>query len=141
VQDHRGRLIAVVVALWGVAAVTAVMEEGIHQSKQAQAPLQGVRRHDEVACPRPGGSADLGGDVKVVRGAIGFADAKHLVLDVSEREPKSYVFAMASATIRVSGKEGGVGNLRRGDLVGVLYTETEGERIAKMVLITDTEER
>jgi hypothetical protein len=100
-------LIAVVVALWGVAAVTAVMEEGIHQSRQA--PLQGVRRHDEVACPRPGGSADLVGDVKVVRGAIGFADTKHLVLDVSEGEPKSYVFAMASATVRVSGKEGGVG--------------------------------
>ena len=138
-QDRRGRLIAVVVALWGVAAVTAVMEEGIHQSKQA--PLQGVRRHDEVACPRPGGSADLVGDVKVVRGAIGFADTKHLVLDVSEGEPKSYVFAMASATVRVSGKEGGVGNLRRGDVVGILYTETEGERIARMVLVTDTEER
>jgi hypothetical protein len=132
-------LIAVVVALWGVATVAAVTEEGIHQSRQA--PLQGVRRHDEVACPRPGGSADLGGDVKVVRGAIGFADRKHLVLNVSGEEPKSYVFAMASATIRISGKEGGVGNLRRGDVVGVLYTETEGERIAKMVLVTDTEER
>jgi hypothetical protein len=94
-------LIAVVVALWGVAAVTAVMEEGIHQSRQ---------------------------------------DTKHLV-DVSEGEPKSYVVAMASATVRVSGKEGGVGNLRRGDVVGILYTETEGERIAKMVLVTDTEER
>jgi hypothetical protein len=102
-------LIAVVVALWGVVAVTAVMEEGIHQSMQAQAPLQGLRRPDEVACPRPGGSADLGGDVKVVRGAIGFADTNHLVLDVSEGEPKSYVFAMASATVRVSGKEGGKG--------------------------------
>jgi hypothetical protein len=74
VQDRRGRLIAVVVALWGVAAVTAVMEEGSHQGRQA--PLQGVRRHDEVACPRPGGSSDLVGDVKVVRGAIGFADTK-----------------------------------------------------------------
>lgn len=39
VQDRRGRLTAVGVALWGVAAVTAVMEEGTHQSRQA--PLQG----------------------------------------------------------------------------------------------------
>jgi hypothetical protein len=57
VQDRRGHLTAVVVALWGVAAVTAVMEECTHQSRPA--PLQGVRRYDEVACPRPGGSADL----------------------------------------------------------------------------------
>lgn len=138
-RDRRGRLIAVVVALWGVAAVTAVMEEGIDQSRQA--PVQGVWRHDEVPRPRPGGSADLGGDVKVLRGAIEFADANRLVLEISKGEPKRYVFAMASATVRVSGKAGGIGDLRRGDVVGVVYTEAHGERMARMVLVTDPERR
>jgi hypothetical protein len=139
VRDRRGHLIAVVVALWGVAAVAAVMEEGIDQSRQA--PVRGVRRHDEVTRPRPGVSVALGGDVKVLRGAIEFADANRLVLEVSGGEPKQYVFAMASATVRVSGKAGGIGDLRRGDVVGVVYTEAHGERMARMVLLTDPERR
>ncbi len=77
----------------------------------------------------------------MVRGAVEFADERRLVLEASEGEAKRYVFAVASATIRVAGKEGGVGDLRRGDVVGVLYTEAYGERMAKMVLVTDTERR
>ena len=77
----------------------------------------------------------------MLRGAVEFADTKRLVLDVSEGEPKRHVFGMASATITVSSKEGDVGDLRRSDVVGVLYTEAHGERMAKMVLVTDTERR
>jgi len=129
----------VLAALLEVVAIAAVITSGLHERRQAH--LQAVRRGDEITRPRPRGAADLGGDVKVLRGAIEFADIKRLVLEVSDGKAKRYVFAMASATIRVSGKEGGVGDLRRGDVVGVLYTEIEGERIAKMVLVTDTERR
>ena len=63
------------------------------------------------------------------------------MLEVSEGGPKTYVFGMPGATIRVNGKEGGVDVLHRGDIVGVLHKETEGERLARMVLVTDTERR
>ena len=134
-----GRLIAGLVALLGVVAIANVIYYGVYQSRQDH--LYAVNRGDEITHPRPPGSADLGGDLKVLRGAVEFADRARLVLDVAEGEPKRYVFGMASATIRVSGKEGGVGDLRRSDVGGVLYTEAHGERMAKMVLVTDTERR
>ena len=137
-RDRLGRFIAALVALWGVVAIVAVISYGIHQSRRDH--LKAVSRGNEISDPRPQGRADLAGGVKVLRGAVEFADTGRLVLEVFEGEPKRYVFGMASATIRVSGKEGGggVGDLRRGDVVGVLYTEAGGERMAKMVLVTDT---
>jgi hypothetical protein len=139
VRDRLGRFIAVLVALWGVVAIAAVVNYGIDQSRQDH--LQAVTRGDEITHPRPRGRADVGGDVRVLRGAVEFADEKRLVLEASEGEAREYVFAVASATIRVAGKEGGVGDLRRGDVVGVLYTEAYGDRMAKMVLVTDTDRR
>lgn len=139
VRDHRKRSSAVLVALLGVVAVAAVINYGIHQSRQAH--LQAVSRGGEITPPQPRGRTELGADVGVLRGAIEFANERRLVLEVSEGGPKRYVFGMAGATIRVNGKEGGVDDLHRGDIVGVLYKETEGELIAKMVLVTDTERR
>lgn len=138
-RDRRKRSIAVLVALWGVVAVAAVVNYGIHQSRQAH--LQTVSRGGEITPPEARGRTELGADVGVLRGAIEFADERRLVLEVSEGGSKTYVFGMAGATIRVNGKEGGVGDLHRGDIVGVLYKATEAERIAKMVLVTDTERR
>jgi hypothetical protein len=139
VRDRRGRFIAILVALWGIVAIDALISYGTHQSRQDH--VQAVRRGNEIAHPRPQGRADLGGGVRVLRGAVEFADTKRLVLEVADGEPKRYVFAMANATIRVGGKEGGVGDLRRNDVVSVLYAEAYGERMAKMVLVTDTERR
>jgi hypothetical protein len=139
VWDRRGRFIALLVVLWGIVAIDALISYGTYQGRQDH--LQTVRRGDEITRPRSQGRAGLGGDVKVLRGAVEFADAKRLVLEVSDGEPKRYVFAMASATIRVGGTQGGVGDLRRNDVVSVLYAEAYGERIAKMVLVTDTERR
>jgi hypothetical protein len=139
-RDRLGRFVAVLVALWGVVAIAAVVNHGIHQSRRDH--LQAATRGDQITPPRPGKHADLGGDVRVLRGAVEFADEKRLVLEASEGEAKEYVFAVASATIRVGGKEGSVGDLGRGDVVGVLYTEAYGERMAKMVFVkTDSEKR
>lgn len=137
--DHRKRSIAVLVALWGVVAVAAVINYGIYQGRQAR--LQAVSRGGEITPPQPREPTGVGADIGVLRGVIEVADERRLVLGVSEGGPKRYVFGMAGATIRVNGKEGGVDDLHRGDSVGVLYTETEGERIAKMVLVTDTGRR
>ena len=136
---HRALALVALVALWGVVAIAAVINYGIHQSRQAH--LQAVSRGGEITPPQPRGRTELGAGVGVLRGAIEFADEKHLVLEESEGELKRYVFGMAGATIRVNGKERGVNDLHRGDIVSVLYKETEGERLAKMVLVTDTERR
>jgi hypothetical protein len=115
------------------------MNHGIRERRQDG--LRAVTRDDEIADPGSGGSADLGGDVKVLRGVVEFADPKRLVLEASEGEPNRYVFGIAGATIRMGSKNGSVDDLHRGDIVGVLYKEAKGVRIARMVLVTDTERR
>ena len=128
---------AVLVGLWGVVATAAVINHGPHQDRHDS--VQAVSAGDEITDARP--SAGRGDDVRVLRGAVESADDRHLVLEVSEGEPHRLVFGMASATIRINGKEGSVGDLRRGDVVGVVYAEAHAERMAKMVLVTDTERR
>lgn len=90
-RNHRKRSIAVLVALCGVVAVAAVINYGIHQSRQAH--LQAVSRGGEITPPHPRGRAELGADVGVLRGAIEFATERRLVLDVSEGGPKRSVHA------------------------------------------------
>ncbi len=127
------------VVLWRVIALGAVIIYGLHQGRQDD--VQAVSRGDESTPTRPRGRAGLGGDLKVLRGAVEFADTQRLVLAVFHGVPTRYVFGLARATIRVGGKEGGVAHLHRGDVVGVVYREAHGERVATMVLVPDSERR
>ncbi len=127
------------VVLWRVIALGAVIIYGLHQGRQDD--VQAVSRGDEITPTRPRGRAGLGGDLRVLRGAVEFADTQRLVLDVSEGVPTRYVFGLERATIRASGKESGVAHLHRGDVVRVVYTEAHGERLATMVLVPDSERR
>ena len=136
-RERLGPVITGLVVLWRVIALGAVIIYGIHQGRQDD--VQAVSRGDESTPTRPQERAGLGGDLKVLRGAVESADTQRLVLDVSEGEPTRYVFGLARATIRVGGKEGGVTHLHRDDVVGVVYTEAHGERLATMMLVPDTE--
>ena len=127
------------VVLWRVIALGAVIIYGLHQGRQDD--VQTVSRGDEITPTRPRERAGLGGDLRVLRGAVEFADTQRLVLDVSEGVPTRYVFGLERATIRVGGKEGGVVHLHRGDVGGGVYTEAHGERAATMVLVPDSERR
>ncbi len=138
-RERLGPVITGLVVLWRVIALGAVMIYGIHQGRQDD--VQAVSRGDEITPTRPLGRAGLGGDLKVLRGAVEFADTQRLVLDVSEGVPTRYVFGLARATIRVGGKEGDVAHLHRGDVVGVVYMEAHGERVATMVLVPDSDRR
>jgi hypothetical protein len=139
VRKGLAPVITGLIVLWRVIVLGAVIIYGLHQGRQDD--VQAVSRGGESTPTRPQGRAGLGGDLKVLRGAVEFANTQCLVLNVSEGIPTRHVFGLARATIRVGGKEGDVAHLHRGDVVGVVYMEAHGERMATMVLVPDSDRR
>lgn len=70
---------------------------------------------------------------KSVSGKIKSLDAGSLVVEVPGKTPRQYTFALAGATIKVGGKEGTSTDLKEGDAVQVMYTESDGKLTAKRV--------
>ncbi len=73
-------------------------------------------------------------DVKVARGIISAVNGRRLMLHASGTPSADYAFDLIHSVIRRGGKEARTEDLVPGDTIGVLYIESGGARIAKMVL-------
>ncbi len=73
-------------------------------------------------------------DVKVVRGTIKAVNGRRLLLQTYGTPSADYTFDLTHSIVRRGGKEAAMGDLVGGDTVGVLYVESPGGLIAKMIL-------
>lgn len=81
------------------------------------------------------GAGETATSLKVLHGAIRQVTGSWMVVEPYGALGPTYVFELGSAMIRVGAGEGSARDLKRGDVVGVLYTERRGKRVAKMVLL------
>lgn len=73
-------------------------------------------------------------DVKVVRGTIKALNGRRLLLQASGPPSTDYMFDLTQSLVRRGGKDAATGDLVGGDPVGVLYVESPGGLVAKMIL-------
>jgi hypothetical protein len=73
-------------------------------------------------------------DVKVVRGTIKAVNGRSLLLQASGTPSTDYTFDLSHSIVRRGGKDSATGDLVGGDTVGVLYVESPGGLIARMIL-------
>jgi hypothetical protein len=92
------------------------------------------------AHPRTRGESGVA-QVKDMRGTIKTANDRQLVLEAPGTPPTDYAFDLNGCTIRRGRRQTGPSDLVRGDTVGVLYVESGGKLIARMILVPDAETR
>lgn len=105
---------ALIVVVWGVMGVVSVVQYAARNSAER-----------------------LTGFVRSVDGTdLVLAVSRSPVLRAFGIASKDYVFELAGATIKIDGREGAPSALRSGDAVGVLFTESHGKLIARVVTAT-----
>lgn len=131
-QESRGLSVGGRIAVFGMliwAVVTAdTSVRYAHYAREGPAPEAAITD----ARVKPGALAVSG--IKVVRGAIRAVSEKRIVLQTYGTAPADYAFGLSDTIIRRDGKASSSGDLVEGETVGVLYVESDGMAIARMIL-------
>ena len=90
--------------------------------------------------PRTRGESGVA-QVKDMRGTIKTVNDRQLVLEAPGTPPTDYAFDLNGCTIRRGQRQTGPSDLVGGDTVGVLYVESGGKLIARMILVPGADTR
>jgi hypothetical protein len=124
------------VGLWGLIAVgTLIHYAGQHTTGTNVEALVGASPSDSV---------ESSSSMKTVTGKVRVVDSGTLLLEVS-RSPvlqgsafaTNYSFELRDTTIERKVGKNAPGPIARGDIVEVLYTESDGQLIARMIIDLD----
>jgi hypothetical protein len=123
-----GRTAALGILIWAVVAGLTVGRYA-HYAREIPAP-EAVTA--DARAKQPGALAIP--DIKVVRGTIKAVSNKRIVLQTYGMPPTNYAFGLSDTIIRRGGNASSSSDLVEGETVGVLYVESDGRAIARMIL-------
>lgn len=124
----------------GAGCVADCRSLGPQHSLHARDPRCRARRPSLDAHPRTRGESGVA-QVKDMRGTIKTVNDRQLVLEAPGTPPTDYAFDLNGCTIRRGQRQTGPSDLVGGDTVSVLYVESGGKLIARMILVPDAETR
>jgi hypothetical protein len=131
----HGRIAALGILAWGLVALLTVVR---HEPNTRFTPA--IERAALDAHPKTRGESDVA-QVKDMRGTIKTVNNRQLVLEAPGTPSTDYAFDLNDCTIRRGQRQTSSSDLVRGDTVGVLYVESGGKLIARMILLPDAETR
>jgi hypothetical protein len=131
----HGRIAALGILAWGLVALLTVVR---YDPNTRHTPA--TERAALDAHPRARDESGVA-QVKDMRGTIKTVNDRQLVLEAPGTPPTDYAFDLNGCTIRRGQRQTGPRDLVRGDTVGVLYVESGGKLIARMILVPDAETR
>lgn len=134
-HEMHGRIAALGILAWGLFAVLTVV-----RSERNTRFTPAIERVALDAHPRTRGESGVA-QVKAMRGTIKTVNDRELVLEAPGTPPTDYAFDLNGCTIRRGQRQTSPSDLVRGGTVGVLYVESGGKLIAKMILLPDAETR
>ena len=131
----HGRIAALGILAWGLVALLTVVR---HDPNTRFTPA--TERAALAPHPRTHGESG-GAQVKDMRGTIKTVNDRQLVLEAPGTPPTDYAFDLNGCTIRRGQRQTGPSDLVGGDTVGVLYVESGGKLIARMILVPGADTR
>lgn len=134
-HGKHGRIAALGILAWGLVAVLTVVR---HEPNTRFTPA--IERAALDAHPRTRGESGVA-QIKDMRGTIKTVNDTQLVLEAPGTPPTDYALDLNGCTIRRGRRQTSPSDLVRGDTVGVLYVESGGKLIARMILLPDVEAR
>jgi hypothetical protein len=130
-----GKIAALGILAWGLVALLTVVR---HDRNTRYTPVTQGAALDA----HPGTRGESGvAQVKAMRGTIKTVNDRQLVLEAPGTPPTDYAFDLNGCTIRRGQRQIGPSDLVGGDTAGVLYVESGGKLIARMILVPDAETR
>jgi hypothetical protein len=130
-----GKIAALGILAWGLVALLTVVR---YDRNTRYTPVTQGAALD--AHPRTRGESVVA-QVKDMRGTIKTVNDRQLVLEAPGTPSTDYAFDLNGCTIRRGQRQTGPSDLVGGDTVSVLYVESGGKLLARMILVPDAETR